>query len=142
MWAAIAAFLTGVLPWYWRAAALILVAAGLFGFGYVRGKVSVQDEWDAAIANQRVRIGIVKQKQAEATVRIVTDYVERVRVVKEKGATLIREVPKYVTLNNDTACAIPAGFVRLHNSAAVGLPLPVPAADLDARTADAQNAAR
>ncbi|MFD0726961.1 hypothetical protein [Lysobacter brunescens] len=54
--------------------------------------------------------------------RIVTRYVDRVRVVREVGATIVKEVPRYVTVEDDRACAIRDGFVRLHDAAAQGVP--------------------
>lgn len=53
------------------------------------------------------------------------------QVVHEVGATITREVPIYVTQNADAACAIPAGFVRLHD-AATGNPAGPPTGDPDA----------
>ena len=71
------------------------------------------------------------QEQAQATVKVVTQYVDRVRVVREKGDTIIKEVPVYVPVQADAACTINRGFVRLHDAAAAG-ELPTPAGDSDA----------
>ena len=60
-----------------------------------------------------------------------TQYVDRVRVVREKGDTIIKEVPVYVPVQADAACTINRGFVRLHDAAAAGK-LPEPARDADA----------
>lgn len=68
--------------------------------------------------------------------RIVTRYVDRVQVVREVGATIVKEVPRYVTVEDDRACAIRAGFVRLHDAAAQGVPpAAVRAGDADASPA-------
>lgn len=63
---------------------------------------------------------------------VVTKYVDRVQVVRERGATVIKEIPVYVTPTADAACAVPAGFVRVHNAAAEGTPLGRAAGDSDA----------
>lgn len=134
--------LLAAVPWYVKAAAAIALCAALAAFGWLKGAEHVQAQWDAATAKESARVAIVRVKQTEATVRVVTDYVDRVRVIKEKGATLIREVPVHVPAESNAGCAIPAGFVRLHDAAAVGLPLPRAPAALDARAADAQDAAQ
>ena len=63
---------------------------------------------------------VVKQRQAEATVQVVTKYVDRVKVVREAGDTIIKEVPVYVPAEADSACVLYRGFVRLHDAAAAG----------------------
>jgi hypothetical protein len=73
----------------------------------------------------------VQTRQAEATVQVVTKYVYRIQVVREKGDTLIQEVPFYVPVQADAACTVHRGFVSLHDAAAAG-ELPEPARDADA----------
>jgi hypothetical protein len=74
-----------------------------------------------------------EQGQALGTVRdrIVTQYVDRVQVIRERGATLIKEVPVYVSAKADAACVVNAGFVRLHDAAAGNLPAPEPSGAAD-----------
>jgi len=50
--------------------------------------------------------------------RIVTQYVDRVRIVHATGQTILQKVPVYVPASADAACTVPAGFVRLHDAAA------------------------
>lgn len=57
------------------------------------------------------------------------------QIVREAGATITREIPIYVTPKADAACAIPAGFVRLHDAAASGNPAGPPTGDPDAPAA-------
>ena len=61
-----------------------------------------------------------EQGQALGTVRdrVVTEYVDRVEVIEKQGKTIIQRVPVYVTPDDDSRCAVPAGFVRLHDAAA------------------------
>lgn len=58
---------------------------------------------------------------AQHAERVITQYVDRVRTVRERGQTIIQEVPVYVTETADAACPVPAGFVRLHDAAAQNL---------------------
>ena len=123
-----------LIPWPYRLLALAALAAALIGFGWIKGAEHVQAKWDAAVQQQALQAATVRQKQAEATVEVVTQYVDRVRVVREKGDTIIKEVPVYVPVQADAACTINRGFVRLHDAAAEGR-MPEPARDADAAAA-------
>ncbi|MEW6612722.1 MAG: hypothetical protein AB1409_08275 [Pseudomonadota bacterium] len=119
-----------LIPAPWRWLALVLLAAALVGFGWVRGAAHVQARWDAAMLRQSLAAARVQARQAEATVKVVTQYVDRVKIVRQKGAEIIKEVPVYVPVEADAACVVPRGFVRLHDAAATGrLPEPAGAAD-------------
>jgi len=60
---------------------------------------------------------------ARRDVKVVTQYVDRVQVVRAKGDTIIKEVPVYVDREADRACTVPVGFVRVHDGAAANLPV-------------------
>ncbi|PPU42256.1 hypothetical protein [Xanthomonas arboricola] len=78
---------------------------------------------------------IAERDSAKSSIKVVVEYVDRVHIVREAGATITREIPIYVTQKADAACAIPAGFVRLHDAAASGQPAGPPTADPDAPAA-------
>ena len=113
--------LLSVVPAPYRLLAIAALAIALLGFGWVKGAAYVQSEWDAAISNQNQQAAVVKQRQAEATVKVITKYVDRVKIVREAGATIIKEVPVYVSPEADAACVLSRGFVRLHDAAAAGV---------------------
>ena len=123
-----------LIPWPYRWLALVLLAVALIGFGWIKGAGHVQAQWDAAVQQQALQAAAVGERQAQATVKVVTQYVDRVRVVREKGDTIIKEVPIYVPDQADAACTINRGFVRLHDAAAAG-EVPEPARDADAAAA-------
>lgn len=126
--------LLSIVPLPYRLLALALLAVALIGFGWVKGAGHVQSEWDAANTRQALQVSVVKQRQAEATVQVVTKYVDRVKIVRETGATIVKEVPVYVSPEADAACVLPRGFVRLHDAAAAGR-VPEPAGGSDAAPA-------
>jgi len=76
----------------------------------------------AKLENQANELRIQNAKlEASAeriTIQEVTRYVDRVRVIRERAETIVREVPVYVTPEAVSACAIPDGFVWLHDIAA------------------------
>ena len=123
-----------VIPWPYRLLALAALGLALVGFGWVKGAGHVQAQWDTAVQQQALQATAVREEQAQATVEVITEYVDRVRVVREKGDTIIKEVPVYVPVQADAACTINRGFVRLHDAAAAGA-LPEPARDADAAAA-------
>jgi hypothetical protein len=110
------------------------LGVALVSFGWIKGATHVQAQWDAAVQQQTLQAAANREMQAQATVKVVTQYVDRVRVVREKGETIIKEVPVYVPVKADAACTINRGFVRLHDAAAAG-DLPEPAGDADAAAA-------
>ncbi len=120
-----------LIPWPYRVLALVALAGTSMGFGWIKGAEQVQARWDAAVREQELQAAAVRVRQAEATVKVVTRYVDRVRVVREKGETIIKEVPVYVPVEADAACSVNRGFVRVHDAAAHNN-LPEPAGDADA----------
>lgn len=126
--------LLSVVPARYRLLVIAVLAAALLGFGWVKGATHVQSEWDAAISKQTLQVAVVKQRQAETTVKVITKYVDRVKIVREAGATIIKEVPVYVSPEADAACVLSRGFVRLHDAAAAGV-VPEPAGGPDASPA-------
>ena len=124
--------LSVLIPLPYRLLAMAAFAFALVGFGWVKGAGHVQAEWDTATSKQTLQIAVVQKRQAEATVQVVTKYVDRVRVVRETGDTIVKEVPVYVPAEADAACVVNGGFVRLHDAAAAGrLPEPARSADAD-----------
>jgi len=72
---------------------------------------------------------------AKADVRIVTQYVDRVRTVTQRGATIVQRVPVYVPQTTVAACPLNLGFVRVLDAAAAGTDLPAAASAADAAAA-------
>jgi hypothetical protein len=115
-----------MIPWPYRLLALAALCIAVFGSGWLTGASHVQAQWDAATAAQQQAQARTQIRQAEATVQVVTQYVDRIQVVREKGDTLIQEVPVYVPIHADAACTVHRGFVSLHDAAAAGEPPSAP----------------
>jgi hypothetical protein len=100
--------------------AALLVAVGI-GYvdhkGYSRGKAEVQAEWDTERAHTALVIASLKEKQQQVVTRTVIEYRDRVKVVKEKGDEVIKEIQVLVPLDSPLL----AGGVRVaHDAAARG----------------------
>ena len=120
-----------LISWSYRLLVLAALGVALFGFGWLKGASHVQAQWDAATAAQQQALAQAQMRQAEATVQVVTQYIDRIQVVREKGDTLIQEIPVYVPVQADAACTVHRGFVSLHDAAAAG-ELPTAPGDADA----------
>ena len=118
---------------------LVLATAGLFTCQQIRVHRAMtaldraHDALDRATAEKATLA--TQLELAQGTTRVVTEYVDRIQVVRERGDTIVKEVPVYVTPNADAACAVPAGFVQLHDAAATGQPAAGVAGDPDAPAA-------
>ena len=112
----------------WIAALAFVVIS--FATGLFTGRAQIQDKWNKATLEAEASLARVMAEQAKETVKVVTQYVDRIQVVKVKGDTIIKEVPVYVTQKADSNCVINRGFVELHDAAANNR-LPVASRNLD-----------
>lgn len=95
----------------------ISIISLMFGI-YAQGAISEHDAYKVEIEQAKAKIAQIEAKGAEKTVEIVTKYVDRVQVIKEKGSTIYEKIPTYITQKSDDRCIVPNGFVVLHDSAA------------------------
>lgn len=116
--------LADVIPWYYRWLAIALLILGTIAFGFVKGMKHVQDKWDSSVQKENLLVTQKVIKQGEITTKVLTQYVDRVRIVKEKGEEITKNVPIYVNTKNDADCVINHGFIVLHDSAANQNPVP------------------
>lgn len=101
---------------------------------YRDGVQAERGRWEALQAAAQARAAGIVQRQAVASATVGATVTERQAQVRTVTQTLIKEVPIYVTAEADRRCDVPAGFVRLHDAAAAGLPA---APDPAGRPADA-----
>jgi len=96
-----------------QVASIIILVFGV----YMEGGISNQEKWEAKVAEAKLEMAQKETASAEATTKVVTKYVTKIQIVKEKGDVIIKEVPKYITKESDAKCPIPNAFVVLHDSA-------------------------
>jgi len=102
-----------------KIAGVVLLAGGV----YFRGGYGVEMAWRERVAEVEARLKVAEDRSREENARIETRYVDRVRVIKEKGQTVIqyvdREIVKYDTkFAPGGICEIPREFIKAHNDAA------------------------
>lgn len=104
----------------WVLLAFVLIVSGAFAsggfFGFKAG-ISELHEYKGKQATEAVRI---ITKRGEVTEKVVTKWRTVDRIIEKQGETIIKEVPIYVTAQDDAACRVPAGFIRLWNDANTG----------------------
>ena len=99
--------------------AIALAAAAFAGYHYSEnGWEKRFAEFKAQEAEQAAKIKELELQSQKVNVETIIKYVDRVKVVKEKGATIVKEIPVYISEKSDNRCIIPAGFVWAHDSAA------------------------
>lgn len=140
-WAGTKLFLKGIQPRTWLRIGIALAIIGMafwirheiVSYGEVRYAAGQADLLEA----QRKAAKPIIAQQAKVTERVVTKYVDRIKVIRERGATIVREVPIYVPSD---AAPLPGGFRLLHDAAALGA-VPDAAGIPDAAPVAAQDAA-
>ncbi len=93
---------------------LMFSLSGVVGYQFARNNAK-----QAAIA-QAMEDTKEAVHQSEATIETVIKYVDRVRVIRESGEAIIKEVPVYV---ESDACDWGAGLISVLDSAAKGMPV-------------------
>lgn len=120
VWGAVKGIAKAVPWWAWLALA-IGVAFFVYGerkeaSGKAAGRAEIQGKWDAAVERGKAELEILKAGQGKITVKTETVYIDRIKVIHEKGQTLIQRIPALVPAD---ACLLPAGFRLLHDQAAI-----------------------
>lgn len=95
---------------------VISIIVLVFGV-YMEGGISNQEKWEAKVAEVKLEMAKKETASAEVTTKVITKYVTKIEVVKEKGDAIIKEIPKYISQDADAKCPVPTGFVVLHDSA-------------------------
>lgn len=120
----------------WLILAAFLVA---FLYGNAKYKQGVADErelWEDRRLVEESQAAEFKAEQAQVTVETVTEYVDRVKVVREKGETIRELVPVYVPLVD-----LPGSWRLWHDAAAANV-VPDATGSVQAEPVDSQTFAR
>lgn len=96
----------------------VLAVAMMVGGVYLYGGYGVNKYWLDQVKKQKEEIARIEKESQQVTEKVVIQYKEKIKVVKEKGDVIIKKVPEYVTKESDNNCTIPKSFVVLHDMAA------------------------
>jgi hypothetical protein len=90
----------------------------LIGSVYLYGGYGTEMKWRAEAAKLKADMDRKVALSEQNSKQVVTKYVTKTKVIKEKGDVIIKEVPKFITKDADANCVVPKSFVLLHDSAA------------------------
>ncbi len=113
----------------WRGyalAAAVALAVGFSGGWTVRDWKAARDDAASIEAAHQAELAAVdaalklERTQAATSDGIAAEAAEAQVQIRTVTRTLIKEVPVYVTPDDDRRCVVPVGFVRIHDAAAAG----------------------
>lgn len=102
---------------------------------YASGALLNESKWEKEVLRKDLKISQLETKAAQKTVQVVDRVVTKVIKVKGDTKEIIKNVPVYITKEDDSGCDIPNSFVQLHDMAAKG-EVPNPASVPNAGTSD------
>lgn len=93
---------------------VLALVFGVYGFG-----VNTMDQRTRAeLADARVQIAAAEALASQVNTQVITEFVDRVKIVQGKSVERIKYVDRYITKEDDSMCAIGERFGVLHDSAA------------------------
>jgi hypothetical protein len=105
-----------LIPFPYKLLALFLLILGAFAFGYKKGDSRAEIEINKYSVQIMTLQNQLKEKQVQIVDRVVTEYVDKVQVVKQKEIVYVKQaadtVPAQYNLSN--------GWVYLHDTSAQG----------------------
>jgi hypothetical protein len=116
-----------VLPPWVKWAVLAAAALALYLLGRLDGERIEGAKFSAYVAEQASKVTQVAQARERVVTKVEIQYRDRIQIVREKGETIVKEVPVYVSAETDRRFPVPRGFVRVHDAAAAGEPAGAPA---------------
>lgn len=124
------AAVTQLVPWYMRALVAVAAGAVIYLLGMMHGERSAGQahiDYVSELAAQSVKVA---QAQAKIVIETQIKYVDRIKTIYKQGETIEKQVPIYITADDNAGCTINTGFVRIHDAAWTGEPAG-PVADTD-----------
>lgn len=106
-----------VIPLPYKIAAIVFIIISAFGFGYVKGNARAEAEIATFAAEQNAKVAELERKNAEISNTVVTKYVDKVRVVKEREVVYVNTATNYVPGQFDLS----NGWLFLHDASVKGL---------------------
>ena len=104
-------------------AGVLLLTTGV----YFEGGYSTEMAWRERVREVEAKVAEAEKKSQETNVEVVTKFVTRTQVVREKGRVIVNYIDREVVKNQEVIrfvenCPIPEVIVNTHNAAAVNQP--------------------
>lgn len=110
--------LASLIPSTFRVPTQLVGVAVLAASLWILGGKSNEEHWQAKVEEQKLEIARLEAASKEVTTQVVTKYIEKVKIVKEKTNAIQSKVPEYISKDADAKCVIPRSAVVLHDAAA------------------------
>jgi hypothetical protein len=95
-----------------------LVSLLLIAFGvYMAGAISNEQAWKDKVAKLEKEYADSQVKSEKVNTEIVTKYVTKREIIREKGEEQIRYIDREIVKYNEV-CKLPKEIITLHNEAA------------------------
>jgi hypothetical protein len=91
---------------------LVVCCIGFF----IEGVLFSNGWWEAKVKELEIKVAAAQAKVAVANVKIITKYVDKVRIVKETADANVKYIETYIT-KHDNDIDFPKSFIMLHDSA-------------------------
>ena len=96
-----------------RIVGLVILLFGIFFEGVMYSGKDLHEK----VKELEAKVAAAEAKSAEVNTKIVEKVITKQKVVKERGAEIIKYVDKEIVKYNNT-CVIPGEFITIHNKAA------------------------
>jgi hypothetical protein len=116
-------------PWAKWLAFLVLLSA-VYGMGRLHEARRGADAHAEYVSKQASQTVFIVKRQVEVVAKIETKWRDRIQKVYIKGDEIEKQVPVYITRDDDARFGVNAGFVRNHDAAWSG-ELAKPGSDAD-----------
>lgn len=108
----------------------------LFGAGlYFEGGRGCEVEWRNKVEVAQAEVAALKEKSKEINTKVVTKYIERVKVVKENTNAISAKINETITEQDNANCSIPSSAIVLHDAASQNI-IPDTTGGANARASD------
>ena len=105
-------------------AGILLLTVGV----YFQGGYSTEMAWRDRVREVEAKVAEAEKKSQETNVEVVTKFVNRTQIVREKGQDIVNYIDREVVKNQEVIrfvenCPIPEIIVTTHNAAALNRPI-------------------
>jgi len=105
-------------------AGVLLLTIGV----YFEGGYSTEMAWRERVREVEAKVADAEKKSQETNVEVVTKFVKRTQIVREKGQDIVTYIDREVIKNQEVIqfvenCPIPEIIVNTHNAAARNQPI-------------------
>jgi len=103
---------------------ILLLTTGV----YFEGGYSTEMAWRERVREVEAKVAEAEKKSEETNVEVVTKFVTRTQIVREKGRDIVNYIDREVVKNQEVIrfvenCPIPEVIVNTHNAAALNRPI-------------------